>query len=89
MKAFFIKIQDKEKYLKEKFPLVPVPKLTDKFKCRRCGENFIAENLRVLYKDGEEIICCPNAPTCNGEVFDWIRLELNQDYWDGIKNYLG
>ena len=88
MKAFFIKIEDKEKYLKENYPLVPIPKLTDKLKCIHCGEIFVVENFRVLYKNGEEIIFCPNAPNCDGQVFDWIWLEHNQDYWDAIKDYL-
>jgi hypothetical protein len=71
MKPFFIKIQDKEKYLKENYPVFPIPKLTDKLQCAHCGEIFIVENFRVLYKDGEEIIYCPNAPTCDGQVYDW------------------
>jgi len=26
-------------------------------------------------KRGDEFICCPNAPECNGTVIDWLSLD--------------
>ena len=48
--------------------------LTDFIKTRSEGVSF--SDLREVFKDedGDEFICCPNAPMCNGSVIDWVDL---------------
>lgn len=71
-----LKIEDKEKYLKENYPFMNPPKLTDSKECIHCGEIITVGEFKV-FKDevGNEFIYCPNAPRCNGTVIDWIPVE--------------
>ncbi len=71
-----IKIKDKQQYLNQHFPFVPVPKLTDRKICMQCDKEFTVGDYKV-FKDvaGEESICCPNAPDCFGTAIDWIDVE--------------
>lgn len=68
-----IKIEDKQKYLSENYPFADPPKLTDKKECIHCGEIITVGNFKV-FKDalGDEYICCPNSPECDGTVIDWL-----------------
>lgn len=68
-----ITITDKLGYLKANYPFADVPQLTDKKRCIHCGSVITVGDYKV-YKDktGEEYICCPNAPECNGSVIDWM-----------------
>ena len=63
-------------YLKENYPFTEVPELTDKKCCIHCDTVFEVKDYKV-YKDkkGDEFICCPNAPDCNGTVIDWVDVE--------------
>jgi hypothetical protein len=73
-----VKIEDKEKYLKDHFPFEPVPEVYDKKKCIHCDSVFYVGDFKVFADElGEEYICCPNAPECDGTVIDWIRVEEN------------
>jgi hypothetical protein len=69
-----ISITDKEKYLKESYPFSDRPELTDKLKCIHCDRVFLVSDYKV-FKDetGDEFICCPYTPDCNGTVIDWIE----------------
>lgn len=71
-----IKVEDKQKYLDENYPFVDTPKLTDIKECIHCNNIIIVGEFRV-FKDevGEEYICCPHAPECNGTVIDWITVD--------------
>ncbi|MBK8565124.1 MAG: hypothetical protein IPN76_17740 [Saprospiraceae bacterium] len=76
-------IKNKQNYFKEHYPFAEIPKLTDKKLCIHC-DNIITVGDFKVFKDeeGEEYICCPNAPNCDGTVIDWFRLdnpELPQD----------
>jgi hypothetical protein len=68
-----IKIEDKQKYLNENCPFVDPPKLTDKRECIHCGKIITVGDFKV-FKDtfGDEYICCPNAPECDGTIIDWM-----------------
>ena len=66
------KIKDKAGYLKEHYPFLGVPKLTDKKHCIHCGKDFIVGDYKVQIENNEEYIVCPNAPDCDGDVTDWI-----------------
>ena len=68
-----IKIEDKQKYLNEKYPFTDIPKLTDNKECIHCG-NIITVGGFKVFKDefDDEYICCPNAPDCDGTVIDWL-----------------
>lgn len=68
-----IVISDKKAYLEKEFPFEDVPKLTDKRKCIHCGKIIVVGDYKV-YKDeyGDEYICCPNTPDCNGTIIDWV-----------------
>ena len=70
-----IKIVDKQKYLSENYPFAEPPKLTEKRKCIHCGEIITVGDFKV-FKDkfGEEYICCPNTPECDGSVIDWMPI---------------
>jgi len=72
------KIKDKQKYLTDNFPFEEVPEVYDKKKCIHCDSIFFVGDFKVFVDEsGEEYICCPNAPECNGTVIDWIDLEKN------------
>ena len=69
-------IKKKDKYLKENYPFVDIPKLTDKKRCIHCDNVFTVGDYKVFKdKSGDEFICCPNAPECDGTVIDWFRLD--------------
>lgn len=67
----FKEIKNKESYLK-KNGLFDV-KLTDKRCCLHCGKDFIVGDYKVMIEDGVELIVCPNAPDCDGNMLDWVR----------------
>lgn len=69
-------INDKLAYLKENYPFGNIPNLTDTRRCIHCGKVITVGDFKV-YKDkaGEEYICCPNTPDCNGTVIDWINVD--------------
>jgi len=69
-------IKNKLKYLSDNYPFEDTPKLTDKKRCIHC-DNIITVGDFKVFKDneGEEFICCPNAPDCDGTVIDWFRLD--------------
>lgn len=69
-------IKDKQKYLEDNYPFEGIPKLTDKKECIHCGNIITVGDFKV-FKDrgGEELIYCPNAPSCDGTVIDWFDLE--------------
>jgi len=68
-------IIDKQKYLEENHPFGNIPKLTDKMRCIHCDSVITVKDYKVFKdEDGDEFICCPNAPMCNGSVIDWVDL---------------
>ena len=72
-----IKIVDKQKYLNEHYPFGDIPKLTDSRLCIHCDNVIKVGDFKVFKeedKDGFEYICCPNTPSCNGTVIDWMDL---------------
>jgi hypothetical protein len=74
----FKKITDKKKYLKKNYPYHYVPELTDKKKCVHCGNEFVVEDFKVIVKDNIEYIVCPKAPSCDGDVTDWVNPEFGK-----------
>ena len=80
MKAMkFKEVEIKEKYFSKNYPFYFPPKLTDKRKCIHCGSEFIVADFKVriiIDEDGEDdIIVCPNAPKCDGNVLDWVQID--------------
>jgi hypothetical protein len=71
----FIYIKDKKNYLKENYPYLTVPKLTDKKHCIHCDKDILVGDFKVIIKDKIEYIVCPNTPKCNGDVTDWIDVD--------------
>lgn len=69
-------IPNKEQYLQENYPFTVIPALTDTKHCIHCDSVITVGDFKV-YKDedGDEFICCPNAPECNGTVIDWVEVE--------------
>jgi hypothetical protein len=65
--------------LKEIYPFNDVHNLTDKRRCIHCDTIFTIGNYKV-FKDrsGDEFICCPNAPDCDGTVIEWFGVEDHQ-----------
>jgi len=73
----FKKIIDKANYFKKNYPFGGAPKLTDTKYCLHCGENFMVGDYKVIVKNGHELIVCPNAPECDGDVMDWVDARGN------------
>lgn len=68
-----IKIKDKQKYLNENYPFADVPELSERKYCIHCDSDIIVGNYKVFVNEfGDEFICCPNAPECDGTVIDWM-----------------
>lgn len=66
-------ITNKQKYFDDNYPFGDAPKLTDKTCCIHCDKTIVVGDYKVFKdKQGVEYICCPNAPSCNGTVIDWI-----------------
>ena len=83
-------IKDKQKYLQENFPFDGDLKLTDKKHCIHCDKDIIIGDFKVFLVGGDEFICCPNAPECNGTVIDWMDIEqpIKKSYHSGqIRDY--
>jgi hypothetical protein len=71
-----ITISNKEQYLKENYPFTTIPALTDTKRCIHCDTVITVGDFKVFKdKKGDEFICCPNAPECNGTVIDWFDVE--------------
>jgi hypothetical protein len=71
-------IVDKQKYLDENYPFEGIPSLNDKKRCIHCDQIITVGNYKVFKNyEGDEFICCPNAPDCDGTVIDWIDLDIN------------
>lgn len=70
MEEVFIK--NKQKYLDENYPFEEKLKITDKSRCIHCGKIITVGDYKVFKQQGEEFICCPNAPECDGTIIDWI-----------------
>lgn len=69
-------IKNKQKYLDDNYLFEDPPKLTDKKRCIHCDTVFTVADYKVFKdKKGNEFICCPNAPDCDGTVIDWFTLE--------------
>ena len=69
-------INNKQKYLNKNYIFDPIPKLTDQKFCIHCWKIITVGNYKVFKsKDGEEYICCPNAPECDGTIVDWLDPE--------------
>jgi hypothetical protein len=68
-------IFDKQKYLNENYPFDKIIGLSSEIICIHCNTIYKVEEYKVFRdEDGEEFICCPNAPDCNGTVIDWIPI---------------
>lgn len=66
-------LSDKQKYLNEHYPFKEIPEVTDKKRCIHCDTVFFVGYYKVFKNEaGEEFICCPNAPDCDGTVIDWF-----------------
>ena len=68
-------IEQKAQYLRNHYPFVEVPKLTDVQCCIHCGENFIVGDFKVRIEGSNQCIVCPNAPKCNGNCIDWTDVD--------------
>ncbi len=74
-----INIDDKQKYLNENYPFDDPPALTDMRECIHCGNVITVGDFKVFREEtGEEYICCPYTPNCNGTVIDWLPLNYNR-----------
>lgn len=71
-----LEIKDKKNYLEENYPFDDTPSLTDKKRCIHCDSIITVGDFKVfLDEEGDEYICCPNAPECDGTVIDWFELD--------------
>jgi len=70
-----LRIIEKQKYLNEHYPFTEIPEVSDRKRCLHCDFIIIVGNYKVFVDEqGEEYICCPNAPKCNGTVIDWLDI---------------
>jgi len=73
-------IKNKQKYLEDNYPFEDIPKLTDKKQCIHCDSIITVGDFKVFkVRDGEELIYCPNAPSCDGTIIDWVDIELKDE----------
>lgn len=73
-----VKIEDKEKYLKEHYPFENIPNLRDQRRCIHCDRIFTIGDYKVFIdEDDEELIYCPYAPECDGTLIDWIPVDYD------------
>lgn len=71
-----VQVIDKQLYLTENYPFGESPLLTDKKRCIHCEREFTVGDFKVYADEsGEEYICCPYTPDCNGTVIDWMEIE--------------
>jgi len=72
-----IGIKDKQKFFNDNYPFANPPKLTDMKRCIHCDNITTVGDFKVFWDDnGNEYICCPHAPSCDGTVIDWSDLEV-------------
>lgn len=70
-------ITDKAAFLEEHYPFTPIPELTDVFRCIHCIEIICVGDFKVFKGRNDFLmICCPNAPSCDGTVIDWMPFDL-------------
>jgi hypothetical protein len=71
-----LQIKDKQKYFDDNYIFEDAPKLTDQKRCIHCDSIFTVGDYKVFKdKQGNEFICCPNAPDCDGTLIDWFDLD--------------
>ena len=71
-----ILIENKQNYINENYPFAEIPSLTDLKECIHCGSIITVGDYKVFRDNtGEEYICCPNAPDCDGTVIDLLDLQ--------------
>ena len=69
-------IKNKQKYLNKNYDFSDLPKITEKKYCIHCGKIINVKDYKVFKDDeGFEFICCPNAPECDGTIFDWFDIK--------------
>lgn len=69
-------IKDKEKYLNDNHPCQSFKSLEIEVVCIHCDTIFKVGKYKVFKdEEGDEWICCSNAPECDGTAIDWIPLE--------------
>lgn len=74
-----IKIEDKQKYLNENYPFANPPALTEMKECIHCGNVITVGDFKVFRDEtGEEYICCPHTPNCDGTVIDWLPVNYKR-----------
>jgi hypothetical protein len=59
---------------------VPIESDEDGYLDRECPNDDCLFQFKVddvLDQSGEEFICCPNAPDCDGTVIDWFPADNN------------
>jgi hypothetical protein len=55
--------------------LKEIPELSDRKKCIHCDTFIIVGKYKVFVDElGNEYICCPNAPKCDGTAIDWFDI---------------
>ena len=66
-------IKDKQTYFNENYPFLEIPEFTSEICCIHCDNIYKVGDYKV-FKDesGEEFICCPSAPECDGTIIDWV-----------------
>ena len=74
----FLTLVNKQEYLKKYYPFSPVPKLTDKMICLECDEEITVADFKVKIEEDREVIVCPNAPKCDGNVSDWEKIKYRR-----------
>lgn len=68
---------NKEDFLKREAPFKV--KFNEKRHCIHCGKLIEVKDYKVeqVYLEGEKcfLIVCPNAPSCDGTIIDWVSVD--------------
>lgn len=89
-KKRYFNIRKKKVYLNANDPFRSNYNLTDRVYCQHCGELITVGDYKIeILDNNKELICCPNAPECDGTIIDWIDKDLKEEqdkeYLDNIK----
>ena len=73
-----VDIADKQVFLNSWYPIEgDVPKISDRMLCLHCEKLFTAGDYKAYEVtdefSGHIVLCCPNAPECDGTSIDWVK----------------
>ena len=88
VEEFIIPDEDRELVLKQLYPFIPVPNLTDRMIDIHVDREFLVKDFRVTWEYGMNYLVSPYYPEGGGTVIDWwdpegqAEDEFDEDEWE-------